>query len=391
MSTKKQATRPPPSPKLTPMRQTKTSFTSKVVFGNNEQKKKYERLKQRSILPSLYVSTDTLDVLDMTFDVYDLLQTIDLHYYAQRAKYTYKEPTMEFLSSIIVDKETFSMRYRLCGQEFETSADDLNRALHFPLDGETEEQNDRSFRNLITDHPDRVSTRKLSHPALRYVHKFLSRNLLGRGATGTSVSETEFFFLQCMLQYPNPIKPNVGWFMISQLEHVANNPQPNGYITIGGVITMLAEAHGFDLSNLAPVDRCIHLDLALMEKFQLISKESIYSFRTKTLETVYYNLPFEGPKRRFPLNAPSIEPNNQSTWKLVDTNATDVHGDEEHGDGEQGGGEDGDGASSSTHACQCGELLERVKQLEDEVRKTRANTSKTNKLLEQLLQRNRSP
>jgi hypothetical protein len=66
---------------------------------------------------------------------------------------------------------------------------------------------------------------------------------LGRGGTDSTVVDADFFFLKCMLNHSEPRQPNLGWFMMRNLQQVANNAHTGGIISKGGLVTIIAKGH----------------------------------------------------------------------------------------------------------------------------------------------------
>jgi ATHILA ORF-1 family len=96
---------------------------------DSEQEANYNSLLKRKLITTRFACEQTLRTLDLIDDVYELLQKIDIWHFAIRTEKTYRQPTLEFLSSLKVDRNAKKMTYRLCGEEFQISDTELNKFL----------------------------------------------------------------------------------------------------------------------------------------------------------------------------------------------------------------------------------------------------------------------
>jgi ATHILA ORF-1 family len=309
--------------KRTKLKQAETTvtFLDPVVMRDNEQEVKYNSLLKRKLITTRFACEQTLRTLGLLDDVYDLLQKIDIWHFATRTEKTYKQPTLEFLSSLKVDKNAKKMMYRLCGEEFQISDTELNKFLQFPTEGEEKAPHDENFRMLLTDEKGATSTTKLQHPAFRYIQRFLAGSILGRGGTASTVADAEFFFLKCMLTHTEPRQPNLGWFMMKNLQQVASNAHTRGIISIGGLVTIIAKGHGLSFEYLNALDDQPFLNIKTLHYFRLIQVKEPQT--PEDIERIYH-IGHDGVRTLMPLRIPPIDPADPTTWMPRTTTTQDA-------------------------------------------------------------------
>jgi ATHILA ORF-1 family len=140
-----------------------------VIMRDNEQEVNYNSLLKRKLITTRFICQNTLRTLGLIDDVYELLEKIDLWHFTTRTAKTYTQPTLEFLSSLKVDRNARRMTYRLCGEEFKLGVMELNKFLGFPTEGVKKAPHEKNFRMLLIDEKGATSTIKLQHPVICYI------------------------------------------------------------------------------------------------------------------------------------------------------------------------------------------------------------------------------
>jgi ATHILA ORF-1 family len=287
---------------------------------DNEQEANYNSLLKRKLITTRFVCENTLKTLGLLDDVYELLQKIDLWHFAVRTEKTYRQPTLEFLSSLKVDRTARKMTYRLCGEEFHLGVTELNKFLGFPTEGEEKAPHEENFRMLLTNEKGATSTTKLRHPTIRYIQRFLAGSILGRGGTASTVVDAEFFFLKCILIRSEPRQPNLGWFMMRNLQQVASNAHTGGIISIGGLVTIVTKGHGLSFEDLNTLDNQPFLNIKTLHYFRLIH---VKEPRTRNDIERIYHIGHDGVRTLMPLRIPPIDPADPTTWMPRTTTTQD--------------------------------------------------------------------
>jgi hypothetical protein len=173
---------------------------------------------------------------------------------------------------------------------------------------------------LLTDEKDATSTTKLQHPVICYIQRFLAGSILGRGGTDSTVVDADFFFLKCMLNHSEPRQPNLGWFMMRNLQQVANNAHTGGIISIGGLVTIITKGHGLYFEDLNALDDQSFLNIKALQYFRLIH---VKEPQTRNDIKRVYHIGHDGVRTLMPLRIPKIDPADPTTWRPRTTTTQD--------------------------------------------------------------------
>ena len=85
-------------------------------------------------------------------------------------------------------------------------------------------------------HSSRSKSSHIVSPVLRYVHRYITYSLSGRGDSNGNVTKTDLLFLWCMTKR---VRLNSGYWLAKHIQKVALSK--TGRIVVGPFVTMLAE------------------------------------------------------------------------------------------------------------------------------------------------------
>jgi len=221
--------------------------------------KRFKTLASRPLFPTRYYDEYTLTRLGLLDDIYWLFQRVGMRQFLDVRHHTYRSITLEILSTIHVEIlqghrcNDGLVSFRLNGILHELTLDQFNAIYNLPtnVDHHYRKVPD-SFRasffwsNISDQYPNqyRPSTSKATHiqnPCFRYAQRILSSGLFGRDDSANVARESELYFLSSMY---HAHLVDVGAHMARHFHAVAN--RTSGGIAIGGLLTPLAMAFGFD-------------------------------------------------------------------------------------------------------------------------------------------------
>ncbi|KAI5420856.1 hypothetical protein KIW84_044621 [Lathyrus oleraceus] len=198
-----------------------------IKFRGMAQKRKFEELAAREMLPSLYADDWAMTALGLRQSVLFLLNQIGWETSPILRHFTtYRRLTLEFLSSLIYLPSHGKGISRGFIQFRMFNMEELE---HFwgKLTGNDEPEEHEFLSGNI------------HNPAFRYFHKILTHTLFGKKPNSTSVSRDELFIIFCASQN-RPV--NGATFMLANLDHLIQDERAP--IRIGGLITMIGNAIG---------------------------------------------------------------------------------------------------------------------------------------------------
>ncbi|KAL2899947.1 Very-long-chain 3-oxoacyl-CoA reductase [Bienertia sinuspersici] len=225
-----------------------------IVFQDDEQKKRYERLFSRGIVATRFCNPNALQSLHIEDDVNWLMNSIGWGNFIKKKTPTYKRATLEFLSSLKANVsfgegcEQGLITFRLYNQDHSWTLAQLNEVLGLPTGGprHTPKQWDandtwNAIAGGISWHKDGVKGNYIRHPSIHYIQRLLACIVLGC-RDGGNTRKDELYFIHHML-HARAI--HTGAFLIKQMETLANRSDTRGAIVQGGYVTLIALSLGY--------------------------------------------------------------------------------------------------------------------------------------------------
>jgi len=230
-----------------------------IKFRGMAQKRKFEELAAREMLPSLYADDWAMTALGLRQSVLFLLNQIGWETSPILRHFTtYRRLTLEFLSSLIYLPSHGKgisrgfIQFRMFNMEYQFNIRDFTNLLGFPTSFDTftvsqeelfEHRELEHFWGKLTgnDEPEEHEflSGNIHNPAFRYFHKILTHTLFGKKPNSTSVSRDELFIIFCASQN-RPV--NGATFMLANFDRLIQDERAP--IQIGGLITMIGNAIG---------------------------------------------------------------------------------------------------------------------------------------------------
>jgi hypothetical protein len=234
---------------------------------------------------------------------------------------TYRNLTIEFLSSYEFDRATRTMSFNMGGYHVSLHTTELLDLFHLPSEnvehmrstlGFFPDMNEHQFR-LLTMHDvlNDQRVKNISHPAIRYLQRVLSHSLFARGETASVFNEGDMTYILSMLRRNNgemEYMPHITYNLAKHIKNIANNVQPGGIVRLGGIITKIANALHIPTGD-DVVEGYTLVDLDGLVRARLIRYSDIHE--------AWINLGVNNIRHRLPLQT-ALDPVNFATWKIVD-------------------------------------------------------------------------
>ncbi|XP_058762818.1 uncharacterized protein LOC131636188 [Vicia villosa] len=232
-----------------------------VVFRDEAQRARFTALSARPMVPTRYPDQSCMEALGIEPSIRYLCNQLGWNDYADDVHKTYRNLTLEFLSSLDynpwvgegdgrgrINFILFSTEYTLNIKEFgdllgfQTGPTAITE---MPLNYFLSRDIDKLWQD-ITDgaslDPSTQLSRKIHNPAFRYFEIILCHTFFGRSYGDHLVTAEEVLFIYCASQ-SRPITS--GGFLIESLDHTARSTV--GFIHSGGNVTQIASALGLDM------------------------------------------------------------------------------------------------------------------------------------------------
>lgn len=232
----------------------------------SDQEDRFNKLSERTLTGTRFIDLDFLDHYGLLEDVRYLLGRIGWLEFIKFSGSTYGPITLEFLSSFsVTGGENAFVSFRIFNHRIVKTLPAFNKLLKLPTDGPRKVPLDWIPQTLwaqITTHGDqyRPSSSKAANiynPVFRYLQRLLANTIFARGESTGTCRESELFFLHCMLE---GTPPDTGFFLAKQLQRVGTN-RSSGDIAIGGLVTIIIQQLGCDISSFTATHGESRLDL----------------------------------------------------------------------------------------------------------------------------------
>jgi hypothetical protein len=193
--------------------------TMPVIFRDPVQEQRYAMLSQRPMLPTRYPDSSCMEALGIEPSVRHLCNQLHWDAYTDVMHVTYRNLTLEFLSSLIYRpyvghaSDGGYINFRLFGAEYTFNHKRFSDLLgfHTAYDASSElpmsyflSQDVEKFWSDITcggsPDPSTQISNKIHNPAFRYFQMIIAHTFLGKSDPDTHVSAEEIFFMYCTTQ-----------------------------------------------------------------------------------------------------------------------------------------------------------------------------------------------
>ena len=224
---------------------------------------KYKTHEQRDIRTTKWACPATIHRLGITNDFDLLCNNVGIREFVFQDVPTYRRLTMGFLRTLEHTVDIYPgdnsveerIKFQLMDRSFDMSINEWCNCFGFAYsDGHTRTSNyllkpqPIHYFSQISIQSNTPKGGNIECPAIRYFF-YVSANTLQAGGEFTRVNEDEMLILAKAAQVDTDITPNLGTMLLFHLTRQAH--QHRGPITCGGVITVLANSLGVDLSSLA--------------------------------------------------------------------------------------------------------------------------------------------
>ncbi|CAI9274367.1 unnamed protein product [Lactuca saligna] len=228
---------------------------------------------------------------------------IGWHDYLAPSVLTYKQPTVELLSTYARDDTKGVLTFRLQGRQHRLTYDTLNTIMGTYDSHNTDIYSYQwtqfksfpkvEFWTQITSLPNFNPSRQkypyIIHPCWRIAHQILSTSIFGRHEPG-QINIVELYFLDCMTSRRWSC-PTFTTFFLDKYDNIRMNS--TGDICIGGPITLIGLGAGlqFPESEYVPVDDppLYLLDCLALTRMELLllTNSHHYSWLIHAKESIY--------------------------------------------------------------------------------------------------------
>ena len=238
-----------------------------VAYRDNAQRERYIALYQRPMAPTRYPDQHCMEALGIEPSIRFLSHQLHWDEFADDLSNTYRNLTLEFLSSFDYDPYSGPDGYaafRLFGVEYSFSQKEFGDLLGFQTTPDAIPETPmgyflgkevEKFWSDISGGGSQDPSMQLSHvihnPAFRYFQMILAHSFLGRPDAETLLSEEEIFLLFCASQ-SRPVA--CGNFLLYSLSGISRSTE--GVIHVGGIITQIAVALGLSRKLLQLLTYC---------------------------------------------------------------------------------------------------------------------------------------
>jgi len=259
-------------------------------FKNSDQERRYSQLAKRNITAPRNYDEATVAALGLSEEIMWLVQQNHWTQFVTQHYPVYRRITLEFLSSINVEVLSGNncveglISFRLYDRDYTLNLAEFNSIYGFRSGGERRlprDFNENEFWHAISDGSGsyQASSAKASfifNPCLRYLHRFMTNSIFGRGDSMGNIRQSELGFLWAML---NNYNLDYGSFLARHLEKVGKADR--GHIVVGGLITPIARHVGLNLRLAPTISSDLRLDLVYLQTFMLTQVSGTYYLRTK--------------------------------------------------------------------------------------------------------------
>ena len=276
-----------------------------VSFQDDTQRQRYAVLSQRPMAPTRYPDQIFMEALGFEANIKYLCNQLKWDEYADDLNVTYRNLTLEFLSSFEFEPyngQDGYLTFRLFGIEYCFTQREFGDLLGFqttpdaipelPVGYFMTRDIEKFWRDITAGgslDPSTQLSPVIHNPAFRYFQMVIAHTFLGKADTDTHVSEEEIFFLYCATQ-SRPVA--CGNFLLWNLMMTSKSAE--GILHVGGTVTQIASAlgHTSKLSHLTSycgyttMDIDFYLDRGLMRRVYfnpnqyrlLIDNETVHYF-----------------------------------------------------------------------------------------------------------------
>ena len=236
-----------------------------IEFRNQEHLNNFIRLSSRRIKPTRFYDVEASRLLMVDGDVAQLFNQVGWSSWLNLHSLTYRNLTLEFLSTFSVTRSEGSsnprrVSFQLLGQHYDRPIGFFNNCFGWPKGGTIGPRsplaNDYSpvhFWQRLTGrldyNPARSKGSCIVSPCFRITQRFLTGTIFARGDSQGVVSAGVLYFMWHMSEGDERINP--GAWLIDHLEDVS--VAKKGDIAIGGMISIIAATLGVDFADMQAV------------------------------------------------------------------------------------------------------------------------------------------
>uniref|UniRef100_A0A803NES9 Arabidopsis retrotransposon Orf1 C-terminal domain-containing protein n=1 Tax=Chenopodium quinoa TaxID=63459 RepID=A0A803NES9_CHEQI len=240
-----------------------------------------KRISRRRVRPTKFYDEGVAEALGIGDDVRMLFEGCGLGNWLDLSAPTYKRLTLEFLSTLQVQRDNNRSPHRLTFQLMNTQHNlnikRVNQAFGWPING-TIGPKDRPLRNycagefwrkitgLFDYNPRTDKATAIIHPAFRMSQRTIANTTFARGDSSGVVSTRELHFLWHLSEGSTTL--DVEAWLVDHIEDVATR---SGNITIGGMITIIASALNLDFADKQVCPRPTQLDMQSLRTMRWVA------------------------------------------------------------------------------------------------------------------------
>ncbi|KAL4570292.1 hypothetical protein LXL04_025944 [Taraxacum kok-saghyz] len=221
-----------------------------VQFSNDIQREKFESLLPRKQLMQKFAHIPTLRDLYIYRQIRTMFRNIGWGNLLDVCEYSYKRPTLEFLSSANLDHGI--LQFRMMNQTYQINEDEICELIGAPTENafgpndSVPDYEPLAFWTQITGQANydasRARASHIIHPLLRVAHRIIASVIYPRDERST-VNSGELKLLYCMT-HPSDRRPHFGSWLSHKLALISG--YSSGTIMCGGIVTFLARSAPID-------------------------------------------------------------------------------------------------------------------------------------------------
>ncbi|KAJ9185069.1 hypothetical protein P3X46_004741 [Hevea brasiliensis] len=210
------------------------------------------RLHARKISSTKYMDFPLLEQIRLQEEINGLLDSIGWTRFAQLQFLAYKDTILEFLGSFKANlwptdrEDRGRIEFRLLSVDRIMNMDEFNAIFDFDSASHQEILRNRmlynniNFWDSITPNTELYNSSKskstgITSPAQRYMHRFSTHTIMGRGDSLGIINASELFFVWCMVTRQ---LCSTGFFLCNHLRWLCQ--QSTEHIVLSGLVTTIA-------------------------------------------------------------------------------------------------------------------------------------------------------
>lgn len=220
------------------------SIDAAILFESDAQIARYEKLKHRRFRGTRCVDWDFYEKMGLKDSFRELLEECNLVFLSELQEDTYKHLTLEFLSSVKLEKGKGCIAFRLKGENYFITPEQIGSYFKVPYIGYPVSEDDypkHEFWSELVGRREKykwksANVSKIKEPLNKMLHEFLTVSLNCRASNSNVVQNDDLFLMWCIKEGK---KINGAYWLMNRFSKISKKDK--GLIHIGGYVTHLAK------------------------------------------------------------------------------------------------------------------------------------------------------